>query len=79
MAKPICTNCQHYRIPDGMAAARCYAPQGITAGERLAGNIEAETRFKYCAIQRDISWPMDIMINGCGQRGRWFQPKQEAV
>ena len=78
--KPICTSCQHCRIGStGVEFTKCYAPQGVSVGERLAGNTNMETRWKYCAIQRDIRWPMDIIFNACGQRGRWFQPKQEAV
>ena len=80
MAKPICTSCQHCRIgPAGVEFAKCYAPQGVAVGERLAGNTDAETRWRYCAIQRGRQWPMDVLLNACGQRGRWFQPKQEAV
>ena len=82
MAKPICTSCQHCRIPTnglGVLAAKCYAPQGVPVGERLAGNTEKETRWEYCAIQRDSRWPLDVLLNACGQRGRWFQPKQGTV
>ena len=79
--KPICTSCQHCRIPPilGVMSARCHAPEGHSIGERLAGNTDGETTWRYCAIQRDRQWPMDVMLNQCGQRGRWFQPKQEAV
>ena len=78
--KPICTSCQHCRIPSsGDEFAKCYAPQGIRTGERLAGNTVTATRWVYCSIQRQSRWPLDMMSNSCGQRGRWFQPKQEAV
>ena len=77
--KPICTSCQHCRIPDGVEFAKCHAPQGVVVGERLTGNTDTETTWRFCAIQRGNQWPLDILMNQCGQRGRWFQPKQEAV
>ena len=80
-AKPICTSCQHCRIPaiTGVEFAKCYAPQGVAVAERLAGNTDAETEWRFCSIQRSHRWPFDVLMNQCGQRGRWFQPKQEAV
>ena len=78
--KPICTSCQHCRIPStGVEFAKCYASQGVRERDRLAGITDPETRWVYCSVQRGMVWPLDVLFNACGQRGRWFQPKQEAV
>ena len=80
MAKPTCTSCQHCRIgPNGVEFAKCYAPQGVDLGQRLAGSTAKATKWVYCSIQRTTPWPLDVLFNTCGQRGRWFQPKREAV
>ena len=79
-AKPICTSCQHCRIPSsGAGITRCDLLKAISVGEHLAGNTDRVTEWQDCSIQRSQRWPLDILMNQCGQRGRWFQPKQEAV
>ena len=78
MAKPICTSCQHCRIQriTGVEFAKCHAPQGVAVSARLVGHTDPETRWVYCSVQRGIHWPMDVLLRACGQRGRWFQPKE---
>ena len=78
--KPICTSCQHCdATSDGVSFAQCHAREPVKIGERLSGNDRVRTSWQFCALQRSRSWPFDILMNQCGQRGRWFQPKQEAV
>lgn len=78
MARPICTACKHCH-PDTIAGPTynlCYAPKGRNISETLAGVVKGPAKYKFCFIQRQDNWFGSLLMNTCGLRGRWFEPKE---
>lgn len=72
---PICTDCRHCRAGSVPEFNTCYAPQGRTTGNVLAGATGTPARWKYCSTNRDAWWLPSRLLGMCGREGRWFEPK----
>lgn len=77
MARPICTACKHCH-PDTIAGQinKCHAPKGRDIPETLAGVVNGPAKYTFCSIQRQENWFWSLVMNTCGLRGRWFEPKE---
>lgn len=81
----LCKDCKHSRGNDRFM--ECHAPQNvdkttyITHAAVLGEDIVDEStrlRWAYCNTQRTGGWLSNLITNSCGERARWFEPKEPA-
>ena len=64
---------------DGLEFAKCNAPQNMKSpsGDLVSGSPTESWRWTYCSTHREEPFFLDIIMRGCGKRGRWWQAKPD--
>ena len=80
----LCKDCKWVVVGvSGEEYAKCSYPksQGNKAksGAKLTGFEYASTAGDYCHLSRDEGYIGSWILNYCGRRGRWFEPKENPV